>query len=135
MRLSAIHVLAASLAGSCVQAFGPCIEATPKGNATYRFSYVQACNTWAWIADDLGLELSIQADCSLRQNWPNFLAASYVCIQRSPGPSANGTVPDKCFWTPERDTTYQACQLPVSHCPGIAKVEGWPRMSPSGASQ
>ncbi|OBR10402.1 hypothetical protein CH63R_06094 [Colletotrichum higginsianum IMI 349063] len=135
MRLSAIHVLATSLAGACGQAFIPCVEATPSGNAVFGFNYVNACNKWAWIGKNVGVDVSIQADCSLRQNWPNYQAVSYVCIQRSPDPSAEGAVPNKCYWAPDSSTIYGACQLPESHCPNIVNVEGWPRMSPSGAGR
>ncbi|WQF89249.1 hypothetical protein CDEST_14263 [Colletotrichum destructivum] len=128
MHLSTIHLLAMSFAGVCSQEFVPCVEGTPNGDSITGFQFVGACSRWAWIAgSDYDIDVSIQSDCSLRQNWPNNQAISLVCIQVSPDPSAPGAVPTKCFWAPDSFTTNTACQLPDSYCNGIVSVLGWPR--------
>ncbi|KAK1993423.1 hypothetical protein LX36DRAFT_256089 [Colletotrichum falcatum] len=127
MRLSTTVVAAASVAGTLGQGFVPCVEATPSGDSITGFVYADACSTWAWLCSNDDADVSIQADCSLRQNWPNEQAVSYVCIQIAKDTSAPGAVQNKCFWAPDSSTNNTACQLPASHCPGIVNVWGWPR--------
>ncbi|KAK2054303.1 hypothetical protein LY76DRAFT_686728 [Colletotrichum caudatum] len=130
MRLSTILVAAASVAGTLGQdtVFIPCVEASPSGDAITGFDYADACGTWAWLSgEEEGADVSIQSDCSLRQNWPNDVPVSYVCIQMAQDPAAAGAVQNKCFWAPDSGTNNTACQLPASHCPGIVNVWGWPR--------
>ncbi|KAK1563963.1 uncharacterized protein LY79DRAFT_573871 [Colletotrichum navitas] len=129
MRLSTILVTAASLARTFGQdpVFKPCVETTASGDSFTGFEYANACTTWAWLSSDESTEVSIQADCSLRQNWPNDVAVSYVCIQIAQDPTAAGAVQNKCFWAPDSSTNNTACQLPASHCPGVVNAWGWRR--------
>ncbi|KAK1974701.1 hypothetical protein LZ30DRAFT_394465 [Colletotrichum cereale] len=134
MRLSTIQVMATAITGALGQGFLPCVETAPSGDAITGFNYVTDCDTWAWIGEDNGVQVSIQADCSLRQNWPNDQGVSYVCIQMSQDPVALGAVQNKCFWAPDSSTNNTACQLPSSHCPNIVNAWGWPRQPTPEAS-
>ncbi|KAK1969816.1 hypothetical protein LY78DRAFT_320623 [Colletotrichum sublineola] len=129
MRLSTIQVIAASIAGTLAQddSMIPCVEATPSGDSITGFIYAEACDKWAWLCDNDDADVSIQADCSLRQNWPNNQGVSYVCIQMASDPSAAGAVQNKCFWAPDSNTNNTSCRLPTSHCQGIVNCWGWPR--------
>ncbi|WDK22741.1 hypothetical protein CGRA01v4_14031 [Colletotrichum graminicola] len=125
MRLSTIQLLATSIAG--VIALDVCTETTPRGGAITGFNYITACNTWAWIGWDDNVDISIQSDCTIRQNWPNDQGVSYVCIQISRDTSVAGAVQNKCFVAPDAKVINSTCLIPQTHCPGIVNAWGWPR--------